>query len=524
MPNEHVFPASFAQQRLLFLDRFDPGSSAYNLTRIIRIIGPLNTDALGQAINKIVQRHASLRTRFVLEEDGYQIVNDEVEFQLPMIDISCLPDSRREPEMLRLAREKAQKSFDLTSGPLFRVALIRLSSTDHVLVLIMHHIITDGWSMGILFDEIGEIYAELANGRPPKLPELAIQYSDFAQWQQAHLTAENLQHHVTYWTNKLAGHDGLIQLPGDRPRSAVQSHEGAIEILQINERLAMALARLAESCGATLFMVLLAALQTLVWRYTSTDDILIGTPIAARTDPRLENLIGFFVNTLVIRGDLSGNPTFLELLRRTRETTLEAYEHQDLPFAKLVEALKPQRSASYTPLFQIMLVVHNAPRRVLDLPGLSLKEMEFDSGSAKFDLTLEVVEQDGLYCTIEYCTALFEKQSIQRLFRHFETLLGDIANNPDRPISELNILDQATRNELIFQFNSTKSEYRRNMRLDWIFEEQVERTPDRIALVEGDREITYRDLNARADMLARVLMKEGTQSTAASWRLYAAID
>jgi amino acid adenylation domain-containing protein len=509
MSNPRIFPVSFAQQRLLFLDRLDPGTSAYNLTRVIRLIGPLDSGALTQALNQIVQRHASLRTRFVLDEDSYQIVDDEVEFELPVLDISSLPETGREREMLRLAREEGQKSFDLTSGPLFRFLLIRLSSADHVLVLIMHHIITDGWSMGILFNEIGEIYAELAYGKPAGLPALPIQYSDFARWQREHCTAENLRDHVTYWTNKLQGHGGFIELPSDRSRPAIQSHEGAIEIFQIDEHLAGALVRLAESCGATLFMILLAALQTLIWRYTSTDDILIGTPIAGRNDTHLEKLIGFFVNTLVIRGDLSGNPTFLELLRRTRETALEAYEHQDLPFEKLVEALKPQRSPSHTPLFQIMLVLQNAPKQVLDLPGLSLKEVEFDSGSAKFDLTLEVVEQDGFYCTIEYCTALFEKQSIQRLARHFKTLLRDIVRNPDRPISELHLLDEAARNELIFQFNSTASEYQRDASLDRIFEEQVERTPDRVALVEGDSEITYRDLNARADVLAGLLVKEG---------------
>jgi amino acid adenylation domain-containing protein len=510
MLNQRIFPVSFAQQRLLFLDRIDPGTSAYNLTRVIRISGPLDSGALTKTLNTIVRRHASLRTRFIFDtEDGYQIVDDEVDFQLPVLDMSSLPDADREPEALRLARAEGHKSFDLAVGPLFRSVLVRLASADHMLVLVMHHIITDGWSMSILFDEIGEIYTEVAYGKPAELPTLSIQSSDFARWQREHFTAEKLHHHVTYWTNKLKGHGGFIELPTDRPRPAVQSHEGAIEIFQVGEGLAGALARLAESRGTTLFMVLMAALQTLVWRYTNTADVLIGTPTAARNDTQFEKLIGFFVNTLVIRGDLSGNPSFFELLRRTRETTLEAYEHQDLPFEKLVEALKPKRSLSYTPLFQIMFVLQNAPRQILDLPGLCLEEIEFDTESAKFDLTLEVVEQKGLHCTIEYCTALFEKQSIRRLSRHFETLLGDIARSPDRPISELRILDEAARNEAVFQFNSTKSEYRRNARLDRIFEEQVKRTPDRIALIEGESEITYRDLNRRANALARLLVKSG---------------
>jgi len=255
-------------------------------------------------------------------------------------------------------------------------------------------------------------------------------------------------------------------------------------------------------------MILLAAFQTLIWRYTGSEDILVGTPIAARGDANLEKLIGFFVNTLVMRGDLSGNPSFVELLRRTREATIEAYEHQDLPFETLVQALRPQRSLSYTPLFQVMFVLQNTPKQTLDLSGLSLEELVFDSGSAKFDLTLEVVEHSGLHCTIEYCTALFDKRSIQRLAQHFETLLGDILRNPDRPLSDLHNLNEAARRELLFQFNATEAEYRRNARLDRIFEEQVERTPDRVALIEGETEITYRDLNARATALARLLVKK----------------
>jgi NRPS condensation-like uncharacterized protein len=321
------------------------------LTRVIRMVGRLDAGALAQALDKIAKRHATLRTRFSLDaEDCYQIVDDDVRVHLPVHDISHLPASDRQPEALRLAREQQHTSFDLTEGRLFRPVLFRLGSADHILVLVMHHIVTDGWSMSILFDEIGEIYGELAYGKLAKLPVLSIQYSDFARWQRERFTAEHLRDHVSYWTNKLRGHGGFIDLPTDRPRPAVQSHEGATEIFQIEEQLAQALALLAESRGATLFMVLLAAFQTLIWRYTSSEDILVGTPIAARGDANLEKLIGFFVNTLVIRGDLSGNPSFVELLRRTRKTTIEAYEYQDLPFETLVEALKPQRSLSYTPL------------------------------------------------------------------------------------------------------------------------------------------------------------------------------
>jgi amino acid adenylation domain-containing protein len=510
MSNERIFPVSFAQQRLLFLDQLNPGTSAYNLTRAFRMVGPLDPDALTKTLDKIARRHASLRTRFIVEAgQSYQIVDEGVALQLPKLDISHLPDATRESEAQRLAREEGNKSFNLTSGPLWRTLLLRLGSADHIFVLVMHHIITDGWSMSILLEEIGQIYAELTYARPARLPPISVQYLDFARWQREHFTVETLHHHATYWADKLRGHAGVLELPTDRPRPAVQGYEGAVEKFKIREQLARALARLAQTHGATLFMVLLAAFQTLLWRYTGSTDIVIGTPIGGRNDAKFEKLIGCFVNTLVMRGDLSGNPTFLELLRRTRETTLEAYEHQDLPFEQLVESLKPQRSLRYTPLFQVMLVLHNTPKQVLELQGLTSRDIDFDPGSAKFDLTLEVVQQDGLHCSLEYSTALFEKQSIQRLARHFEILLWQLIKSPERPISELDILDEVTRNDLIFKFNATDTRYRRSARIEEMFEEQVERAPDRVALVEGDSQITYRELNAKANALATLLVREG---------------
>jgi amino acid adenylation domain-containing protein len=507
MSNERVFPTSFAQQRLLFLDQFDPGLAAYNLTRAIRMVGPLDPGALTETLRRIAARHASLRTNFRLDsEASYQIVCEQVTLQLPLIDMSHFQESVRRTETLRSAREEGNKSFNLTSGPLFRPILLRLSSVDHVLVLVLHHIIADAWSMSILFKEIEEIYTEIAHAKPSMLPPISIQYSDFARWQREHFTTEALDPHLRYWTNKLSGHSGFLELPIDRLRPPVRSHNGALETFQIAERLTKALTQIAESSGATLFMLLLAALQTLVWRYTGTDDILIGTPIAGRNDPQLERLIGLFVNTLVIRGNLSGNPSFLELLQRTRAATLEAYEHQDLPFEKLVEAVKPQRNLGYTPLVQIMFVFQNTPKQILDLHGLRLEELELDSGSTKFDLTLEIVPQDGLHCEMEYATDLFNKESIQQFTRHFETLLDDIAKNPERPISDLNILDDAAQNQLIFEFNSTNAKYRHNIRIEQLFEQQVNEMPTRVALIESGSQITYEELNARANALARLLL------------------
>jgi hypothetical protein len=510
MSSQQVFPVSFAQQRLLFLDQLDSGTTAYNLSRVVRMTGLLDVEALSRALNEVVRRHASLRTRFVFDSgEGYQLVEESAEFETPITDLSHFDDADRLAEALRLAKTEASRSFDLSILPLFRSTLIRLDSRDHLLVLVMHHIVTDGWSMSVLFDEIGKIYAEFAYGIPAKLPMLPTQYPDFAIWQRDKFTAEALKSDTAYWVDKLKDHDGLLQIPADFARPPIQSHAGALEIFRIDELTANALKRIAENQRASLFMVTMAAFQTLIWRYTGNEDILIGTPTAGRHDANLEKLVGFFTSTLVVRSNLAGNPTFVQLLQRVRDTTLEAYEHQDLPFEKLVEALKPQRSLNHTPLFQTMLVFQNAPKQILTLPGLSLEELEFDSGSSKFDLTLEIVEQDGLLCSFEYCTDLYQRQTIQRFAQHFRALLQDIVENPDRPISELRILDDAARNELIFDFNRTTAPRRRDARIDTLFAEQVERSPNRVALVEGDVAIEYRQLNDRAEALASVLVAKG---------------
>jgi amino acid adenylation domain-containing protein len=510
MSSQQVFPVSFAQQRLLFLDQLDSGTTAYNLSRVIRMQGVLDAGALSRTLNEVVRRHASLRTRFVFDSgEGYQLVEEAVDFETSFTDVSHFGEADRLAEALRLAQTESSKNFNLSALPLFRSMLIRLDSRDHLLVLVMHHIVTDGWSMGVLFDEIGKIYAEFAYGVPAKLPVLPTQYPDFATWQREKFTAEALKSDTAYWVDKLKDHEGLLQIPADFPRPPIQSHAGALEIFQVGEPTANGLKRIAESQRASLFMVTMAAFQTLIWQYTGNEDILIGTPTAGRHDANLEKLIGFFTSTLVVRGNLAADPTFVQLLQRVRETTLEAYEHQDLPFEKLVEALKPQRSLNHTPLFQIMMVFQNAPKQILTLPGLSLEELEFDSGSSKFDLTLEIVEQDGLRCSVEYCTDLFRKQTIQRFAQHFRALLQDIVENPDRPISELRILDDAARNELIFDFNRTTAPRRRDARIDTLFAEQVERSPNRVALVEGGVKIEYRDLNERAETLASILVEKG---------------
>jgi amino acid adenylation domain-containing protein len=511
MQNDQFFPVSFGQQRLLFLDQLSPGTTAYNLTRAIRVTGPLNVSALIETFHRIVRRHASLRTKFLQSDEGYQIVSADAELLLPILNMSDLPSDIREQELRRLANEEMRKSFVLTAGPLFRASIIKFGDTDHVLLLVMHHIITDGWSMGILFQEIGQIYAELYCSTPATLPVLSVQYPDFARWQRATFTAEYLRSDIEYWTTKLHGHEGFLALPTNRPRPAIQSHDGAIVRFTIVESLVRSLKLLADATDTTLFMILFSTFVTFLWRYTDSDDIVVGTPMAARNDAQLEPLIGLFVNTLAIRTDLSGNPTFFDLLRRVRETMLEAFDHQKLPFEQLVEALQLKRSLSYSPLFQVF---QNMPKQVLELPGLVSEEIDLDSGSAKFDLTIEIVEQDcRCVCSFEYSTTLFEQDAIDCLARNFVTLVSDIAEHPERPLSDLKFIDEATRTDLVFSFNSTAAAYRQDARLEQLFEEQAQRTPDQVALVDGNLRITYRELGSRADALAAYLNTLGLNQT-----------
>jgi amino acid adenylation domain-containing protein len=502
------FPLSFAQQRLLFLDRLDQGTSAYNLTRVVRLTGSLDSDSLTRALNIIVDRHATLRTRFIFDAgDGFQVVDTAIKQQLPLIDLCPINEKDRMPEALRLAQREGTKSFDLTTGPLFRLLLLRLSPSVHILVLVFHHIVTDGWSMSIFFEELGKLYVECVQGTPANLPALSIAYSDFAQWQRDRFTSSKHGSQVLYWSEKLHEHAGFLQLPTDRGRPSIQTHRGAIETFQIGEGCADAINRLAKRTGTTLFMVLLAAFQTLLWRLTGSEDVLVGTPIAGRMTPQVEPLIGLFANTLVMRGNLAGDPTFIELVARTRKHELDAYDHQDMPFEKLVEAVNPKRSSTHSPLFQVMFVLQNAPKQLLELPGLTLQELEFDAGTSKFDLTLEIVERDGFYCIFEYSTDLFERRSISRIARQFNTLLDNVAAEPDRTLSHLEILDDAARKELVVGFNANTVNYDRTARIEQLFRQQVERSPNRVALVEGDRKITYRDLDKKSEALAHFLAK-----------------
>lgn len=509
---ENLFPVSFAQQRLWFLDQIEPGNAAYNLPRVIRILGAVNAGALASAINALVARQDGLRTIFSsLEGEPRQSVLPAMEVELPVIDLSHLPNDRREEEALRIAAEKAGEPFDLTSGPLLRLTLVKLASEEHILILVMHHIVTDGWSMSIFFHEIASLYDAFTDGHPPDLPELSIRYRDFAVWQKEYESGELLQSQIEYWKKKLLGAETTLDIPTDHPRPAIQTARGACESFFLNEDITEKLKCLSQTEGATLFMILLAAFQAFLWRYTSQESILIGTPVAGRNELELENVIGFFVNTLILRADFSDETTFRDLLKQVRSTAIEAYANQDVPFERLVEELKPERSMAHTPLFQAMLILQNAPKQRLKLRDLILEELEFESGIAKFDLTLEIIEQKGLHCTFEYNSDLFESATIQRMIGHFENLVDAAIQNPDAKISALNLFTKQEREDILVEWNDTSADYPDKLTIHGAFEEAVARTPEAAALLHDGKSLTYRQLNERANRLAHYLIHKNVQ-------------
>ena len=504
-------PLSFCQQRLWFLDQYEPDKSFYNIPFGLRLSGPLNIAALEQSLNEIIRRHEALRTVFpTVEGEPVQIITPSLNRSLPVIDLRDRPESEREEEARRLAGEEARRPFDLARGPVFRTTLIRLGEDDHALVLAMHHIVSDGWSMGVLHRELSVLYQAFSHSQPSPLAELPIQYADYAVWQRQWLQGEVLEGQLSYWKKQLEGAPGVLNLPTDHPRPAVQSYRGARRSIELSKELSQGLKALSRKEGVTLFMTLLAAFQTLLYRYTRQEDVVVGSPIANRNRTEVEGLIGFFVNTLVLRTDLSGNPSFREVLHRVRKVALEAYEHPDLPFEKLVEELQPERSLSHSPLFQVMFVLQNAPAGHRELSGLTLSPVQLDNNTAKFDLSLSMTEQaGGIKGSLEYSTDLFDEATIIRMSGHFQTILEGIVTNPEQSVSDLPILTEAEKHQLLIEWNDTKGEYPRDKCIHRLFEEQVERTPDAIAVVFEDKKLTYRELNQQANQLAHYLKKLG---------------
>jgi amino acid adenylation domain-containing protein len=505
VPRDQALPLSFAQQRLWFLDQLEPGGTVYNVPSVVRLSGPLDLPALARAFDALVQRHESLRTTFAVRGGSpVQVIDPEGRARLDVVDLGSLPEPDREAEARRIAQEASQRPFDLERGPLLRLSLLRLSGHDHVLVLVMHHIISDGWSMGLLVHELTALYAAFSQGLPSPLPALPLQYADHAVWQRKWLQGEPLDAQLRYWKTRLDGAPGLLELPTDKPRPAVQSLDGAFAPFSLGRPLSQAVHALARREGVTPFMVLLAAFQAVLARYSGQEDVSIGSPIAGRTRAETEGLIGFFVNTLVLRTRLEGQPSFLELLARVREVTLGAYSHQDVPFEKLVEELRPERSLSHSPLFQVMLTLDSTPKAAAQgLSGLTPRPLDVEHRVARFDLTLGFVDgEDGFSGGMEYSTALFEADTVDRLLGHLRMLLEGVVAEPGRSVFALPLLGEAEQRRLLVEWNDTGAGGPVDSCLHSLVERQAQATPDAVAVIAGEVSLTYRELDQRANRLA----------------------
>jgi amino acid adenylation domain-containing protein len=516
VPRGGPLPASFSQQRLWFLARLEPDSFAYNLAWAMRLAGSLDVVSMARALTEIVCRHESLRTTFG-EEAGQplQVIAEPAALPLPVVDLAGLPAAEREKEAHRLATAEARRPYDLALGPLVRAVLLRLGEQEHALLAGMHHVISDGWSMGIFVRELAACYRAFAAGEPAALPELAIQYADFAVWQRQWLSGAVLAEWLAWWTGQLGGAPQVVELPLDRPRPAVQSYHGRQADLAIDGDLKQRLETMARRLGATPFMILLAGFATLLSRYGDQSDVVVGTPIANRGRPELEDLIGFFANTLALRVDLSGDPGFGELVRRVREMALGAYAHQDVPFERLVDELRPERSLSHSPVFQVALILQNLPASRLDLPGMTMAPLEADTGRAQFDLSLFFYPRldGGLLARLEYASDLFDAATIQRLLGYFRRLLaGAVAEGGERArLSELPLMGAEEREQVLRQWNATATAYPREATIPGLFEEQARRTPDALAVVSGGEQLTYAELSRRAGRLAARLRSLGVR-------------
>ncbi|MCZ8045764.1 MULTISPECIES: amino acid adenylation domain-containing protein, partial [unclassified Microcystis] len=511
--NFEELPLSYAQQRLWFLDQLEPNSPFYNISLALHLAGNLQVDVLEKSLQEIIQRHESLRTNFAtVEGNPVQVIKPESNWQLTLVNGKDSPKYREEQEIKKWLEIHSHQPFDLANDSLIRATLLKLSDTEHFLLICLHHIVSDGWSMGVFIEELTTLYNAYTKGLEPLLQELPIQYADFAIWQREYLRGEIRENQLNYWQKQLAAAPALLHLPTDYPRPLQQSFQGDRIKCNLSPELSQGLNKLSREKGVTLFMTLLTAFQTLLYRYTGQTDILVGTPIANRTRSELAGLIGFFVNTLVLRTDLAGNPSFSELLKQVRETATDAYDHQDLPFEMLVEALQPERNMSYTPLFQVMFGLDNEPINEIALEGIKATHQPLEFKTAKFDLSLSIqVKEAGLTAIWEYNTDLFDKSTIERLSGHFVNLLTGIIANPEQAISQLPLLTESETNQLLIEWNNTQVDYPEYKCIHQLFEEQVKRTPEAVAVVYSEQQLTYNELNCRANQLAHYLQSLGVK-------------
>ena len=501
-------PVSPAQRMLWLFEQAGPDEPAYNLPRALQIKGKLNVRALRESFQTFVRRHDALRLVFV-EQDGeiLQEVDENATIDLPLRDLTHLARHERMTEALRLVSDEGREPFDLARAPLLRVFLLRIEDDVHVLGLVVHHIVIDGWSLSILFDEIAEIYRSHLTNEAPNLQQLKLRYVDYARWQQDHLTEVALAADLAYWRPVLHDSPALMEIPTDHARPGVLSHAGSSHLFRVEPAVTSRLKEACRRAQCTLYMGLLAILQILLARYTGNRDIPVGTPVSGRNDEDLRALIGCFINTVVMRTELVGDPGFAEALGRVREVVLGALSHQDIAIEQLIRHLRPERHRSHAPIFQVMLILQNMPKQLPRIPSLEVEELAFDRGMAKFDLTLEVLEEDGgLNCEFEYRTDLFKLATIARMAEHFVNLLAGALDKPDVPVFRLPILDDRERSRLLVEWNRTAADYQRDTRIDEAFATVARSSPDAPALRHGDRIVTYSELDRRSNQVARVLI------------------
>ena len=506
-------PLSFPQQGLWFLEQLQQSSSVYNEQTALHLRGCIDVTILEQVLTEIVNRHDVMRSNFrMVDGSPVMVISPHLNITLPIVDLQQLTEPEQFAQLQQLAVKDAQNPFDLAEGLLLRVSLLRLGQEEHILLLTIHHIIWDGWSMGVFIEELSALYSAFCSQQPSPLSELSIQYSDFASWQRQWFTGEVLENQLNYWKQQLAGIPALLEFRTDRPRPPVQTYLGSSLDFELNGELTQKLQALSQGEGATLYMTLLAAWATLLYRYSTQEDIAIGSPIANRTRQEIEPLIGFFANIIVLRNDLSGNPSFLELLARVRSCAMEAYANQDVSCEQLVEVLKPERSLSHSPLFQVMFVFQQAPIQKQKFASLTLTPLSLKSAIAKFDLTLLMEETgSGIEAKLEYNSDLFDQPTIVRMVGHFQTLLEGIVANPQAQVSKLPLLTAAERQQLLVEWNNTNSDYPQDKCVHQLFEQQVEKTPDAIAVVCDREQLTYKQLNQRANQLAHHLLSLGVR-------------
>ncbi|MEO5726166.1 MAG: condensation domain-containing protein, partial [Byssovorax sp.] len=503
-------PLSFGQERLWFLAQLEPDDRSYNIPLGVHFEGPLDRRALAAALRELRCRHEVLRTTMeVVDQRPVAILHDDAEVALPVISLAALAPPEREATLQKQAAEEGRRAFDLARGPLLRACLFELGTEDHVLLLVVYHIVSDGWSNGILNRELTALYRAFVAGKPSPLPELPIQYADFAAWQRRWLQGDALSQLLAYWKTQLAFAPHTLDLPSDRPRPPLRSHRAGRASVVLPRELAASLKELSRRDGATLFMTLLAALQVLLHRYSGQTDILIGSPIAGRARAETEGLIGFFLNTLVLRARPSAERPFSELLREVKAACLGAYAHQDMPFERLVAELAPERDLGRSPLFQVAFILQNTPKEAMAIDGVKVGGVRAEGATSTVDLTLAMSEsKSGLNATIDYALDLFDHATIERLFGHLRALLEGIVADPACPIGALPLLTPAERTRMIADWNATAMEYPRTG-AHHLIEAQTDAAPDAVAIACEGRELTYRELDRRGNQLARYLRRRG---------------